>query len=67
MNAAKHYHQRARETQSLAEGVTHAEARQMLMQIADEYEQWARAAEAEARETSRRVLKFSIHVSASPR
>jgi len=39
----------------------------MLMQIADEYEQWARAAEAEARETSRRVLKFSIHVSASPR
>jgi len=61
VKAAKHYRQRAQEAHSLAEGVTHADAREMLMQIAGEYEQWALAAEAEAREISRRVLRNSIH------
>ena len=57
MTAAKHYRQRAEEVRTIADGLTKTEPRKMLMQIADEYEQWALAAEAEARERSRQVLK----------
>ena len=57
VKVAKHYRLRAEEVRTIADGMARTEPRKMLMQIADEYEQWALAAEAEAREKSRQVLR----------
>jgi len=65
MKAAKRHRRRAQEARLFAHEVTHGQARQILMQIADEYEQWAIAAESEGRETSRGVFRNSIRTVSS--
>ena len=44
--SAKHYRRRAEDVRSISEGIFDRAERKKLIEIAEEYEQWAREAEA---------------------